>query len=749
MYKNNRLVIKLEKQRQQIIRDVHQGIGDNCKAKAMASHRGRDTTYQKCSERFFWHNMRGDIAEFVKRCETCQKHGKMEKSIAPELQSVPVPSEVMKQIGIDICNLPEVDGYKHLVVCIDYFSKWSEAKPIKDKLAESVSNVLYEIICRHGCMRIQINDQGREFVNEVIENLHEMTGVEQRITSAYHPQSNGLCERQNRNIKESLVKVLDAKPSEWPYVIEGVLFAHRVSKHSSTKFSPFFLMYNRKPVLPVDIQYNLDDTENAENDDPFNMEVFNTILSSTLSLREEAHQEASKNIVKAQEKQQKDYNRRHTGPTSFKIKDKVWLKNQRRQDRKGGKFSYKWTGPYTIEHITKTGLCTLRNERSATVLAKKFNVGLLKPYLDPPAEDPQDEEKQHTVPPDEKPASIQSEDCIQTEVSKWRNLPNEIVEMILVLAVRISKEPLSTFNHLSLTSSTFNKIMQKNHYLLPTVHIQFSKTEYQRLSQYNGKIKVSVRKITNLFGKNSGVCRRILEVVNNKKWKSSWLILESDGHSMYRICKVYWKAIKNPITIKDEPSDAASNTDEQFWVCNELYYLKNEDAHILNSETAWLNDRIMDAVQRLICETLGEEDNYQSVLNTQKDAAIPFNPVYNDHIQLLHDGSSHWFLSFCSSGRVQICDSLKSKLNRSSMKSVYSLYKYAVGEFEKVKPTFLPVHKQRDGFNCGPFAIAYAAEILDGKSPMEAKFIVPKMRSHLKDCLEKKLLTPFPKVNKL
>ena len=157
----------------------------------------------------------------------------------------------------------------------------------------------------------------------------------------------------------------------------------------------------------------------------------------------------------------------------------------------------------------------------------------------------------------------------------------------------------------------------------------------------------------------------------------------------------------------------------------------------------------MDPAQKLICKTLGEEDNYQSVLNTQKNAAMPFNPVYNDHIQLLHDGGSHWFLSFCSSGRVQICDSLKSTLNRSSMKSVYSLYKHVVGEFEKVKPNFLPAHKQTDGFNCGPFAIAYAAEILHGRSSMEAIFDVRKMQNHLLICLEQKTLTPFPKINKL
>ena len=75
----------------------------------------------------------------------------------------------MHQIGVDICNLPEVDGFKHLVVCIDYFSKWSEAKPIKDKTAPTVTQFLYEIVCRHGCISIQINDQGRDFVNEIRE----------------------------------------------------------------------------------------------------------------------------------------------------------------------------------------------------------------------------------------------------------------------------------------------------------------------------------------------------------------------------------------------------------------------------------------------------------------------------------------------------------------------------------------------------------------------------------------------------
>ena len=91
-------------------------------------------------------------------------------------------------------------------------------------------------MCRHGCFEIEINDQGREFVNEMCKELHKLTGVEQRVTSAYHPQVNGLVERQNRTIKHSLVNVLEDNPEQWPYIIEGILFAHRVSRHSSTRY---------------------------------------------------------------------------------------------------------------------------------------------------------------------------------------------------------------------------------------------------------------------------------------------------------------------------------------------------------------------------------------------------------------------------------------------------------------------------------------------------------------------------------
>ena len=87
-------------------------------------------------------------------------------------------------------------------------------------------------------------------------------------TKAYHPESNGLCEGQNKTIKESLVKVLDGNPRDWPNITEGISFTHRVSKHTSTKFLPF--LYNLEPNLSIDVKYILADTEWSESEYHFN-----------------------------------------------------------------------------------------------------------------------------------------------------------------------------------------------------------------------------------------------------------------------------------------------------------------------------------------------------------------------------------------------------------------------------------------------------------------------------------------------
>ena len=139
IYKGNRLVVTDKQRRIDIIHDVHQGLGNNVKAVAMSSHLGRTSTYQKVSSRFYWYTIVSHVADYVKGCDNCQKYLSMPKKVNEELKGIAVLSEMMKQIGVDICCSPSMDEFEYLIVCIDYFSKWSEAKSVYDNFVPTIA----------------------------------------------------------------------------------------------------------------------------------------------------------------------------------------------------------------------------------------------------------------------------------------------------------------------------------------------------------------------------------------------------------------------------------------------------------------------------------------------------------------------------------------------------------------------------------------------------------------------------------
>ena len=189
--------------------------------------------------------MSKDIADYCKCCDTCQRVNNKQR---PELHPIPV-SDVWKQIGINLVGpLPETDrGNKYIITAMDYFSKWPEAAPLSDKTAVGVADFLFSIFCRHGLPEIVLSDQGREFVNEVSRALFERTNVEHRISSACHPKTNGLDEQTNQTLVRTLVKHCSANQRDWDLHLDSTLYAYRIAKHDSSRFSPFFLMYNRHP----------------------------------------------------------------------------------------------------------------------------------------------------------------------------------------------------------------------------------------------------------------------------------------------------------------------------------------------------------------------------------------------------------------------------------------------------------------------------------------------------------------------
>ena len=181
------------------------------------------------------------------------------------------------------------------------------------KSADGVAKFLFNTFCQHGWPKVVQSDQGREFVNEVNTHLFKLTDVKHCMSSAYHPQTICLDERFNQMLINTLKKVVDASKEDCDDHLPAALYAYRISKQASSKFTPFFLMYNRNPRKAV--SFEMEQEDGAEGDDMMSEEedVRDTdyILQRLLEIRECCHGKAKENIAAAQEKQKKQYDAKH------------------------------------------------------------------------------------------------------------------------------------------------------------------------------------------------------------------------------------------------------------------------------------------------------------------------------------------------------------------------------------------------------------------------------------------------------
>ena len=135
---------------------------------------------------------------------------------------------------------------------MDYLSRWQEAKPLKEATALTIANFLYyEIICRYGCFKHLYTDRGTEFVNEVVRELMERFRVKHHRSTPYRSQANGLVERFNKTLCDSLVK-LSEESADWDLLIGPALFAHRITINRSTQLSPYMIVHGIESQFPGD-----------------------------------------------------------------------------------------------------------------------------------------------------------------------------------------------------------------------------------------------------------------------------------------------------------------------------------------------------------------------------------------------------------------------------------------------------------------------------------------------------------------
>ena len=217
-------------------------------------HLGAERVLQLARKRVYWPRMQTDIEEYTqKRCRCLAQRRTRQQPVAP-LVSIHSTTP-MELVAIDYLHLDKSSsGHEYILLIVDHFTRFAQAYPTKNKSATTAAKHLYnDFILRFGIPARIMHDQGKEFENSLFQNLERFSGVTKTRTTPYHPQTNGSVERMNSTLLQMLRTLPEEQKSRWPEKLNKLTFAYNSTKHSSTGFSPHFLMFGREPILPVDL----------------------------------------------------------------------------------------------------------------------------------------------------------------------------------------------------------------------------------------------------------------------------------------------------------------------------------------------------------------------------------------------------------------------------------------------------------------------------------------------------------------
>ena len=340
----------------------------------LAGHFSLEETYRRIKIRYYWPQMYDDARKYVRSCDECQRRGKNQRT--EPLHPIKV-GQPFDRLGMDIVGpLPKTSrGNMYIVVATEYLTKWPEARAIPNAKASSVISFFYEdIICRHGCPKEILTDRGTHFVNELLNSLCDRFGVKHRLSTAYHPQTNGLVERFNKTLCEVLAKLANEDKDDWDLFVSSALFAYRTRKHSTTRHEPFYLMHGREAVLPIEFAVPTSRAELSVTDPQ--EDLINRINLITGRLDEDRL--ATQDLIHvAQERQKKQHDKKLRHKDTFNIGDLVLLYKNQLRGRK--KLVERWTGPYYVHETSGNGAYKLRT-LDGNVLKIPVNSERLKLY---------------------------------------------------------------------------------------------------------------------------------------------------------------------------------------------------------------------------------------------------------------------------------------------------------------------------------------------------------------------------------
>ena len=312
-------------------------------------HFGREAIFRRLfNDGFWWPDMRKEIQAELNNCDACTRFVVVKSGFHPaEFITAPGP---LHHVQVDTStHLPvSPNGCTALLVCIDVFTGYVLLRAVKDTIAVTVAQQLWDIFSILGFPKILQSDNGPEYVSEVIRALLSLTGMEQRLISPYNPRADGKVERAIGVVVMIIKKMLNGTSNHWPLFVPFAQFAYNSKVSSLTASSPFALMFGREPNELRD--------HTGEEPVRVNLEDWHQYQRKVLSV---IYPAMSDRIMSQKLRQSERTDRLHRLilPQSIPVGSTVMLKDPTRQN----KFEPTYIGPYTVVRRSRGGAYVLKD----------------------------------------------------------------------------------------------------------------------------------------------------------------------------------------------------------------------------------------------------------------------------------------------------------------------------------------------------------------------------------------------------
>jgi hypothetical protein len=353
-------------------------------ASLMGGHNGIHRTFGRLQENVFWFGMRKDVETFVKSCVVCQQTKSSNHAPYGLLQPLPLPERVWEDISMDfIVGLPSFQTSTVVLVVVDRLSKAAHFGMLPTHFtAAKVAELFSVMVCKlHGMPRSIVSDRDPIFLSHFWQELFRLSGTKLRMSTAYHPQSDGQTEIVNKILQQYLRCFVHNKPKQWGSYLHWAEWSYNTATHTTTGLTPFQVVYGRTPpALPIYI--------------PGSTQL--QAVEATLMDRETVLQELKEKLLKAQTIMKAIADQKRI-PHKFAVGDLVFVKlRPYRQVSVAGKrihkLSKRYYGPFKL--IKAIGEVAFQLELPpSSRIHPVFHVSQLKPcfgetdkVLDLPAE---------------------------------------------------------------------------------------------------------------------------------------------------------------------------------------------------------------------------------------------------------------------------------------------------------------------------------------------------------------------------